>query len=318
MKRVVATAVALMVGVCAWAPAAAADATTTTDAGTDRSATTPVAGGSPTDSIPVPVLEDGEFDSDATVQVSYVHLPTGFRADSANAGEIRTCLSICKLYIADHVFREGDEDQRNQATQMLRTSDDGITTRLYREFPESIDEVAERYDLEDTDGARRWGKSRTTMHDAVTFLAGKVDDGHADDPLLMALATPSPIAADGYRQDYGTDVLPGVVGTKWGWANDRDAMNASVSYGRDFVVGLSVLDDADAATDMAEELFEPAPRGEFVVEDGALAPAGAVLLSSGTASAAGGSSSSAGDWIAGALLLVTAAGIAWVFRGRKR
>src|SRR5699024_7370898 len=162
----------------------------------------------------------------------------------------RTCLSICKFYIAGHVYREGTDAQKDQATEMLQTSDDGITTRLYREFPKSICEVAERYGLEDTIGAPTWGKS-TTMHDMATFLAAKVEEGDFDDP----------VATDGYAQDFGTDVLPGVLGTKFGWADEHDSMNASASYGRDFVVAVNVIADADTTTEIVEDIFTAAPRG---------------------------------------------------------
>ncbi|HHT31391.1 MAG TPA: hypothetical protein GX015_02430 [Corynebacterium sp.] len=269
------------------------------------------------DILPIPVLDDGEFDVDYATQVSYVHIPTGFRADSENADEIRTCLSICKIYIADHVYREGTDAQKDQATEMLQTSDDGITTRLYWAFPKSIREVAERYGLEDTVGAPTWGKSTTTMHDVATFLAAKVEEGDFDDPVLAALADADPVAADGYAQDFGTDVLPGVMGTKFGWADERDSMNASASYGRDFVVAVNVIADADTTTEIVEDIFTAAPRGEFVIEDGELVAKAAGARQAAVTSTDD-SSASAGDWIAGVLLLGSAAGILWALRGRNR
>lgn len=289
----------------------ASQSTTETSEPTSSSARKPAR----RDIIPIPVLDDGEFDADYAVQVSYVHIPTGFRADSENEEEIRTCLSNCKIFIADHVFREGTEDHRDMATEMLRTSDDGITTRLYWAYPDSMNEVAERYDLEHTTGAATWGKSTTTMHDVATFLAAKVEKGDFDDPVLAALADAAPTGADGYAQDFGTDVLPGVIGTKWGWADERDTMNASASYGEDFVVALNVIGDADTTTEVAEELFTRAPRGELVIEDGELVAKAAGHRQ--TAAARDDSRATAGDWIAGALLVVTAAGIVWSLRGRN-
>jgi len=56
------------------------------------------------------------------------------------------------------------------------------------------------------------------------------------DPVLVAMNTASPVAADGYRQDYGTATLPGVIGTKWGWSDDRQSIHASASIGPDFSV----------------------------------------------------------------------------------
>ncbi|MBP2333109.1 hypothetical protein [Corynebacterium freneyi] len=269
------------------------------------------------DVIPVPVLAHGKFDTDYVAQVSYVHVPTGFRVDSDNADELRSCLSICKIFIADHVYRKGTDAHRDLATEMLQTSSDGITTQLYSAYPDSMDEVAERYGLEHTTGGRTWGKSTTTMHDVATFLAAKVEAGNFDDPVLAALAAPASIAADGYAQDFGTDVLPGVIGTKWGWADKRNTMNASASYGEDFAVALNVLGDAATATDVAEELFTPVPRGDFVVEDDRLVPASAEHRQTAAASADD-PSASVGDWVAGALLVLTAGGIVWTLRGRKR
>lgn len=327
VKRIVAactmvlmTATASGVGADGAPRAAATPATATTAAPKPPSSTPGASSSAPEttrrpvrrDLVPIPVLEDGKFPdefADYAVQVSYVHIPTGFRVDSANSGEIRTCLSICKIYIADHVFRNGTAEQKKQATEMLRTSDDGIATRLYRAFPKSMNEVAEQYGLHDTKGARTWGKSVTTMHDVATFLAAKVDAGDLDDPVLAALADPAPIAADGYHQDFGTDVLPGVIGTKWGWADKRSQMNASASYGEDFVVALNVIGDADATTKVAEELFTPAPRGEIIEENGELVAASPEPREQIDDDRGG---SSAGSWVAGLLLLATVAGVAWI------
>ena len=250
------------------------------------------------------------------MQVSYVHVPTGYRVDSGNVDEIRTCLSICKIYIADHVFREGTAAQKKQATEMIRTSDDGITTRLYRAFPESIDEVAERYGLPGTAGMRTWGKSVTTTHDVATFLAAKVAKGDFDDPVLAAMADSAPFGSDGYPQDFGTAVLPGVIGTKWGWADIHDSMNASSSYGDDFVISLNVIGDADATTEEAEELFTTVPSSDIALVDGQLV-ATAKQLPRATAADTG-AGASAGELIAGLLALCSVAGIAWPLRGRNR
>ena len=250
------------------------------------------------------------------MQVSYVHVPTGYRVDSGNVDEIRTCLSICKIYIADHVFREGTAAQKKQATEMIRTSDDGITTRLYRAFPESIDEVAERYGLPGTAGMRTWGKSVTTTHDVATFLAAKVAKGDFDDPVLAAMADSAPFGSDGYPQDFGTAVLPGVIGTKWGWADIHDSMNASSSYGDDFVISLNVIGDADATTEVAEELFTVVPSANIAEVDGQLVST-AKQLPRATAADTG-AGASAGEVIAGLLALCSVAGIARPLRGRNR
>ena len=301
VKRFVAAAISLVMAATLIAPGAAARTSETSEPGKKT---------------PIPVLDDGEFDADHSVQVSYVHVPTGYRVDSGNVDEIRTCLSICKIYIADHVFREGTAAQKKQATEMIRTSDDGITTRLYRAFPESIDEVAERYGLPGTAGMRTWGKSVTTTHDVATFLAAKVAKGDFDDPVLAAMADSAPFGSDGYPQDFGTAVLPGVIGTKWGWADIHDSMNASSSYGDDFVISLNVIGDADAATEVAEELFTVVPSANIAEVDGQLV-ATAKQLPRATAADTG-AGASAGELIAGLLALCSVAGIARPLRGRNR
>lgn len=301
VKRIVAAAVSLVMAATLIAPGAVARTSETSEPGKKT---------------PIPVLDDGEFDADYSVQVSYVHVPTGYRVDSGNVDEIRTCLSICKIYIADHVFREGTAAQKKQATEMIRTSDDGITTRLYRAFPESIDEVAERYGLPGTAGMRTWGKSVTTTHDVATFLAAKVAKGDFDDPVLAAMADSAPFGSDGYPQDFGTAVLPGVIGTKWGWADIHDSMNASSSYGDDFVISLNVIGDADAATEVTEELFTVVPSANIAEVDGQLV-ATAKQLPRATAADTG-AGASAGELIAGLLALCSVAGIAWPLRGRNR
>ena len=301
VKRFVAAAISLVMAATLIAPGAAARTSETSEPGKKT---------------PIPVLDDGEFDADYSVQVSYVHVPTGYRVDSGNVDEIRTCLSICKIYIADHVFREGTAAQKKQATEMIRTSDDGITTRLYRAFPESIDEVAERYGLPGTAGMRTWGKSVTTTHDVATFLAAKVAKGDFDDPVLAAMADSAPFGSDGYPQDFGTAVLPGVIGTKWGWADIHDSMNASSSYGDDFVISLNVIGDADATTEVAEELFTVVPSANIAEVDGQLV-ATAKQLPRATAADTG-AGASAGELIAGLLALCSVAGIAWPLRGRNR
>lgn len=301
VKRFVAAAISLVMAATLIAPGAAARTSETSEPGKKT---------------PIPVLDDGEFDADYSVQVSYVHVPTGYRVHSGNVDEIRTCLSICKIYIADHVFREGTAAQKKQATEMIRTSDDGITTRLYRAFPESIDEVAERYGLPGTAGMRTWGKSVTTTHDVATFLAAKVAKGDFDDPVLAAMADSAPFGSDGYPQDFGTAVLPGVIGTKWGWADIHDSMNASSSYGDDFVISLNVIGDADATTEVAEELFTVVPSANIAEVDGQLV-ATAKQLPRATAADTG-AGASAGELIAGLLALCSVAGIAWPLRGRNR
>ena len=61
------------------------------------------------------------------------------------------------------------------------------------------------------------------------------------------MATAAPVAADGYRQDFGTSHIPGVWGTKFGWSDDR-TIHASVSTGHGFTVAANTYGDAQTHT----------------------------------------------------------------------
>jgi hypothetical protein len=71
------------------------------------------------------------------------------------------------------------------------------------------------------------------------------------------MASASPVAADGMRQDYGTAVLPGVIGTKWGWSDDRTSFTASASYGADFSVAAQTNGPAAQLTGDVVDAFQP-------------------------------------------------------------
>ena len=76
-----------------------------------------------------------------------------------------------------------------------------------------------------------------------------------NDPVLVAMRQATPRAADGYAQDYGTAVLPGAVGTKWGWSDDRRSVHASVTYGRDFTVSANTWGTKHALTNDVRGAF---------------------------------------------------------------
>ena len=78
-----------------------------------------------------------------------------------------------------------------------------------------------------------------------------------------------------------------------------------------------VIADADTTTEIVEDIFTAAPRGEFVIEDGELV-AKAACARHAAVTSTDDSSASAGDWLAGVLLLGSAAGILWALRGRNR
>lgn len=206
---------------------------------------------------PVPRQDgSGHVVAPARTQVTVAHSATGFRAGTANQHESRPALSIVKLYIADYVFAHGTPADQADATRMLQTSDDGIASRLYAKYPQSISTTANAYGLNDTHDPGYWGDSTTSTADSVTYLEAKKRQDPGS-PVLAALASASPVAADGMRQDYGTAVLPGVIGTKWGWSDDRTSFTASASYGADFSVAAQTNGPAAQLTGDVVDAFQP-------------------------------------------------------------
>ncbi|QPK83232.1 hypothetical protein G7Y29_10500 [Corynebacterium qintianiae] len=168
--------------------------------------------------------------------ITFTHTPTGNTVGTPNEHESRPGLSIVKLYIADYVYDHGTDADKADAFRMLQVSDDGIASALYERYPDSIDSTSRKYGLHDTHAAPHWGYSTTSTYDSTRYLEARKRDHGVADPILTALATAAPVAADGYRQDYGTSHLPGVIGTKWGWSDDRSTIHATASYGTDFSV----------------------------------------------------------------------------------
>ncbi|MFD4785069.1 hypothetical protein ACFWNH_29020 [Rhodococcus qingshengii] len=190
---------------------------------------------------------DGHIPAPDRTAISFEHSPTGFHAGTANEHQSRAGLSIVELYIADYVFDHGDAADQAAAAQMLRTSDDAIASHLYGKYPNSIAATATAFGLGDTHAAAHWGDSTTLTADTVAYLEAKkrTDPGG---PVLAALAAAAPVAADGYAQNYGTAALPGVIGTKWGWSDDRQSVTASASFGPDFSVAAHIYGPAAQLT----------------------------------------------------------------------
>lgn len=183
-------------------------------------------------------------------QASFYRLSDGYRTGSASERFARPALSLVKLYIAEYVLDHGTLGEKYQAIEMISASDDRTANELYEKYPESIEEVAEEYQLASTRGEPMWGYSVTSTYDAVTFIAQLMEEDRTH-PILVAMAEASPIASDGYGQDFGTAGLPGVIGTKWGWSDRRD-LHSSVSFGENFVVAAAVTGTASKLTELAE------------------------------------------------------------------
>lgn len=194
------------------------------------------------------------IESPERTQISFYDLKADKYYGSNNDHESRAALSIIKMYIADHVYRFGTDNDKQQAYQMLQYSDDNIASTLYAKYPNSISESINTYNLENTYAAAHWGYSTTSTADSVKYITQKLKN-NPESPILDALKNVQPIAADGYAQNYGTSTLPGIIGTKFGWSDDRITTNASVSYGKDFVVAANTLGNATQLTTDVQQIF---------------------------------------------------------------
>lgn len=203
----------------------------------------------------------GFIENSTGSQVSYLNLEDGFRTGTATERFARPALSLSKLYIADYVLEHGTTEEKFLAVDMVSSSSDISAQTLFEKYPDAIDDTADKYGLLSTRGADRWGYSVTSTFDVVKFVAALLEEDPSS-PVLVAMAASDEVAADGYAQNWGTDVLPGVLGTKWGWSDDYQ-LHSSVSFGEDFVVAAAVTGDAEDLTQLVEkQLGEVDGRGE--------------------------------------------------------
>lgn len=155
-------------------------------------------------------------------------------------------LSMVKLYMVDYVYHNGSRADRPDLEKMIRFSDDGAAQRIWNKYgAKTINETARIYHLHDTFAGSNWGKSYTSAADIATFLHAKRGSG---EPLLVWMAEAGDIAADGTRQNWGTARLPGAIGSKWGWSDDRTSVVASGTWGDDFTAAAITLGNATAQT----------------------------------------------------------------------
>jgi len=224
---------------------------------------------------PMPnVDQNGNIAAPGRTQISFQSTLTGHHVGTANEHESRPGLSLVKMYIADYVFEHGTPEDQAKATQMLRFSDDNIASELYAKYPNSINDRAAKYHLADTHGAAHWGNSTTSTADSVAYLEVKKRENPFG-PVLTALASASPVAADGYEQDYGTATLPGVLGTKWGWSDDRRSVNASASFGPFFSVSASTYGPSQQLTDDVQGAFTNQPWNPLALDGVGIPASGA-------------------------------------------
>lgn len=183
--------------------------------------------------------------------VTYIRLHDGMHMGSASEHEARPALSLIKLYIATYVMEKGEYEDKYEALDMIASSSDKSAEDLFEKYPESIDTIADEFKLESTKAGEKWGYSQTSTYDVASFISQLIerDETH---PVLVAMAHADPISEDGYRQDYGTAKLSNVVGSKWGWSNDK-SINSSVSFGENFVAAASINGSSDELTDYVKD-----------------------------------------------------------------
>lgn len=196
--------------------------------------------------------EINEFlEGDEGRSVTYIRLHDGMHMGSASEHEARPALSLIKLYIATYVMEKGEYEDKYEALDMIASSSDKSAEDLFEKYPESIDTIADEFKLESTKAGEKWGYSQTSTYDVASFISQLIerDETH---PVLVAMAHADPISEDGYRQDYGTAKLSNVVGSKWGWSNDK-SINSSVSFGENFVAAASINGSSDELTDYVKD-----------------------------------------------------------------
>ena len=208
---------------------------------------TALACAAPAQALPTP----GDLaDVPSRTAISYEHVPTGTYVGSPEDNSARPGLSTVKLYMADYVIRRGDGSPRDRdlAARMVQVSDDSAASVLDNKYPQAIDATAAEFGLTSTSRGGFWGSSYTSTADTVRFLAAKKRTDPAS-PVLAWMTTAAPVARDGFAQNWGTSLLPGVIGSKWGWADDRSSVVASASIGADFVVASNTYGPTRSNTD---------------------------------------------------------------------
>ncbi|MGY4100791.1 hypothetical protein ACW2Q0_14735 [Nocardia sp. R16R-3T] len=181
---------------------------------------------------------------------SFRSVVPGIQWGTGNEHEMRTGLSLVKLYMVDYALRRGDGSATDLALaeRMIRDSDDSAASALGAKYPQAIDAIAAEYRLTSTRSGPAWGMSYTSTADVASFLATKkrTDPGS---PIFRWMAEASERAADGTSQNWGTARLPGVEGTKWGWSDSGPLEVASASFGEGFAVAAHTHGTPEEQTD---------------------------------------------------------------------
>lgn len=176
----------------------------------------------------------GLIDTDERTQMAATYEPFGITYTTEDAQAPMPALSLVKLYIGQYVVEHGEEAEISDVERMISLSDDDLAADFYESYPESVDTIAEDYGLFSTTGGEGWGSSRTSATDVVSFVT-QLLRSDPDSPVLAGMRQWQPVAADGYRQDFGLSGLDGVEGAKMGWSNER-GWHSSVVFGDGYVM----------------------------------------------------------------------------------
>ena len=188
--------------------------------------------------------------------------------------------SLVKLFLAEDVLHRArtgavalTPEDRAQLEVMIRGSNDPAASDVWVRFggAQAVRDVATRYGLTGTAPPLRWGQwgeTTTTAADLARFLARLPVIAHPDDAAALQgwMGTATPIASDGFDQEYGVfGALPGAA-VKQGWmcclSGQRHLHSVGIAGGR-VVVLLSEVprsvgwDAAKAALDAAAAAVPP-------------------------------------------------------------
>ncbi|WP_288820085.1 hypothetical protein [uncultured Corynebacterium sp.] len=191
----------------------------------------------PTHDVSLPRMNlnaEGLIEADPRTQMAVSYEPVGVGYSSQASQRPLPALSLIKLYIGQYVLEHGTADDAERVEKMISRSDDELAADFYRKYPESVDSLATEYGLFNTSGGEKWGVSRTTAEDVVSFIS-QLRLKHPNSEVLEAMRHWSPVAADGYRQNFGLAGLPGSEGAKMGWSNRR-SWHSSVVFGPGYVM----------------------------------------------------------------------------------
>ncbi|WP_227979828.1 hypothetical protein [Nocardia spumae] len=196
-----------------------------------------------------PVEADEPIAMNPRTSFAIVSLVPGIDSGTANSDEPRPALSIIKLYLVDYVLRYGDRSasDRQLAQRAIQLSDSDAASALDSKYPGAIDATAAEFGSTATRRGSFWGDSYTSASDVAGFLVAK-ELSDPGSPMLVWMATASPIAADGTAQNWGTARMPAVIGSKWGWSDDPVSpvsAVASASFGPGFATAAFTNGDAD-------------------------------------------------------------------------